>query len=187
MNAREGETVVIEKKYEHGGMTRKKIWKNGIRTPADGDALLVTVKYKDPLTEKDRREYGVYPLGDKEICITYDEDGKICSAEKTVSKEGEIRLTESYIRMQDGWEKIECDEAGNMEEKSFYGDDGEYRRRRFICETKNTGVFLTDGRAVTKEPDPRSGFPKEPPAAVTYDLETKTITIDQNAAACSCF
>lgn len=178
MNVREGETVVIEKKYEHGGMTGKKIWKNGINVPADGDTLLVTVKYKDPLTEKDRREYGVYPLGDKEICVIYNEDGKICSAEKTVSKEGEVRLTESYVRMQDGWEKVECDEAGNMEEKSFYGDDGEYRRRRFICETKNTEVYLTDGRAVTKEPDSRSRFPEEPPTAITYDLETKTITID---------
>jgi hypothetical protein len=73
---------------------------------------------------------------------------------------------------------VRCDSEGCVEESCFYKDDGKHRCEQFLCETKNTRVFALEGKAEIKESLHEESLSEECPAALTYDMETRTVMIN---------
>ena len=170
----DGRRYVIEKNFENGRAADRKVTVNGKEAPDEEVGDMITV----------RRSKSFGAFGREETSIQYDDDGNMRSAEEVVfDRDGKVTSTASYSREDDGISMVRCDNEGCVEESCFYKDDGKHRREQFLYETKNTRVFTLEGEAKVKESLHEESPSEECPAAVTYHMETGTVTINVSEGA----
>ena len=170
----DGRRYVIEKNFENGRAADRKVTVNGKEAPDEEVGDMITV----------RRSKSFGAFGREETSIQYDDDGNMRSAEEVVfDRDGKVTSTASYSREDDGISMVRCDNEGCVEESCFYKDDGKHRREQFLYETKNTRVFTLEGEAEVKESLHEESPSEECPAAVTYHMETGTVTINVSEGA----
>lgn len=170
----DGRRYVIEKNFENGRASGRKVTVNGKETPDEEVGDMITV----------RRSKSFGAFGREETSIQYDDNGNMRSAEEIVfDRDGKVTSTASYSREEDGISMVRCDSEGCVEESCFYKDDGKHRCEQFLCETKNTRVFALEGKAEIKESLHEESLSEECPAALTYDMETRTVMINTREGA----
>ena len=170
----DGRRYVIEKNFENGRASGRKVTVNGKETSDE--------EVGDMITARRSKSFGAF--GREETSIQYDDDGNMHSAEEVIfDRDGKVASTTSYNREEDGISSVKYDGQGYVEESCFYKDDGTHRREQLLCETKNARVFTVEGLAEIKGSLHEESPSEEYPAAVTYHMETGTVTINVSEGA----